>query len=135
MKKLILFLLATIQLSCGGGNDGPCHNSVVILNGSSKNIYFQRQTVPQITQDPRVAGSYFKIVSGQHKADIFGRDRGCYEDLFTENGTLYYLLFDEEVLQNNSWSDIVENDMVLKRYSFTSQEMQAAEYLISYVED
>jgi hypothetical protein len=45
---------------------------------------------------------------------------------------LYYLIFDEQVLLNNTFEDIKTNDKVLKRYSFTVQEMQASNWTITY---
>lgn len=97
-------------------------------------IYFGgRNSSGNIGYNPLKSGDYLKIAPGRTKEDIFARHRGCYEDLFAENNDkLYYLIFDEQVLLNNTWEDIVENDMVLKRFSFTLKEMQDANWTIIY---
>jgi len=41
-------------------------------------------------------------------------------------------LFDEEVIDNNSWGDIVDNDMYLIRYDLTLQDLEAMNWEIEY---
>lgn len=127
--------LVTLFVSCvPEKDDANCHVAVNIINNSNKVIYFGgRNPSSNIGYNPLKSGDYFKIVPGDTKKDIYGRERGCYEDLFTEsNDKLYYLFYDEQVLLNNTWEDIIANDMVLKRYSFTLEEMQAANWTITY---
>lgn len=137
-SKLIfykIFFLLFFMLSCSPEKDIPnCHKSVNLTNNSNKIIFFGgRNSSSQIGYNPLKSGDYFKIIPGETKKDIFGGERGCYEDLFLENNNiLYYLFFDEQVLQNSSWEDIVANDLILIRYSFTLQEMQAANWTIIY---
>ncbi len=140
LKKMMSILWCFLMISCGSEKDTTnCHVAVTIRNSSSKVIYFSSASdVPQIPAgaNPQTSGEYFKISPGASKQDIFGRDRGCYEDLFKENNNkLYYLIYDEQVLLNNSWEDVVVNDMVLKRYSFTLEEMKAANWIIVYSGD
>lgn len=138
MKSKILFckifFLLFIVFGCSPEKDDPnCHAAVNLTNNSDKVIYFYAGSSSETNYNPTRSGDYFKIVPGATKIDGFGRDRGCYEDLFTENNNkLYYVFFDEQVLLNNTWEDIVANDMILKRYSFTVEEMQAANWEIIY---
>jgi hypothetical protein len=135
MKNIFLIALATLFVSCGSEKDtANCHASVTIINKSNKVIYFDGgSATPEIGYNPLQSGEYFKLIPEASKKDGLGRDRGCYEDLFTENNNkLYYLIFDEQVLLNNTFEDIKTNDKVLKRYSFTVQEMQASNWTITY---
>ena len=137
LKKSTLILLTIFFLSCGPEKDSSnCKSAVTIKNSSEKIIYYSGASdSPQIPagSNPLVARNYFKITQGASKEHVFGRDRGCYEDLFEENNNkLYYLIYDEQVLLNNSWEDVIANDMVLRRYSFTLLEMQVANWTITY---
>ncbi len=128
-------MLLSQFVSCCGQPDEDCHQRVKISNKSTKVIYFGGivDTSSDISYNPLKSGDYFKIAQGMSYDDIYGRSRGCYEDLFKEsNNKLYYLLYDEQVLLNNTWEDIRANDLVLKRYSFTLEEMQAAGWVIVY---
>ncbi len=127
-------LLAQFVSCCGGQPDENCHKKVKILNNSTKVIYFGGAgNTSEIGYNPLKSGDYFKIKPSTSHDNIFGRDKGCYEDLFKEsNGKRFYLLFDEQILLNNTWEDIRANDLVLKRYSFTLEEMQAAGWVIVY---
>ena len=130
-----LVFLIFIVVSCGSSiDDANCHKAVNIRNDSNKIIYFEAGGDSGIISYNSILGNdYFKILPGVTKKDVFGRDRGCYEELFAENNNkLYYLLFDEQVLLNNTWEKIRTDDLVLKRYSFTLQEMQAANWTIVY---
>lgn len=137
MKNIFLTVLALFIVSCVSEKDTvDCHKRVTILNNSNKVIYFCVSMLPATNSNPTKSGDYFKIVPAGTKNDIFGRDKGCYEELFTENNNkLYYLLFDEQVLLNNSWEDVVANDLVLKRYSFTVEQMQDANWTVIYDEN
>ena len=134
--KQIFTILSILLLNAWGSSPDPnkCRVKVTIQNNSDKNIYFNSGSgTPQIGfgYNPLKSGDYFKIVPNASKSDIFGRDRGCYEDLFKENNNkLYYLLYDEQVLLNEPWDTIVKYDKVLKRYSFTVEQMQSANWVI-----
>ena len=132
MKKIFL-LVSLIILSCAN-NDGECHNSVKLINNSTKVIYFGgKSDAPVMGANPLLAGEYFRILPGETKKDIFGRDRGCYEDLFSENNNkLYYTFFDEQVLLNNTWDYIRENELILARYGYSVEQMNEAEWTITY---
>lgn len=135
MKSIFITALLILINSCGPEKDlANCHSYVNIINNSNKVIYFGGiGGTSAIGYNPLKSGDYFKIPIGTSKKDPYGRERGCYEDLFTENNNkLYYLFYDEQVLLNNTWEDVVANDLVLKRYSFTVQEMQAANWTIIY---
>jgi hypothetical protein len=135
MKSIFLTALLVLINACGPEKDlANCHSYVNIVNKSNKVIYFDGgSATPEIGYNPLQSGEYFKLVPEASKKEPCGRERGCYEDLFTENNNkLYYLIFDEQVLLNNTWEDVVANDLVLKRYSFTLQEMQAANWTITY---
>ncbi len=134
MKSIFLTALLVLMNACGPERDlANCHSSVSIANKSNKTIYFYAGSLPETNYNPIRSGDYFKISIGASKKDGFGRDKGCYEELFSENNNkLYYTIFDEQVLLNNTWEDVVANDLVLKRYSFTLQEMQAVNWTITY---
>ena len=135
MNKIIFTTIILIFCSCGPRPDpANCHIKVTIQNNSDMNIYYiANGGNPISVYNPLRSEDYFKIVPGTLKIHGFGRDRGCYEELFSENNNkLYYLLYDEQVLLNNPWDTIVKYDKVLKRYSFTVQEMQAVNWVINY---
>ena len=134
MKKIILIVVLAQIISCSGQSDENCHLKVKILNSSTKVIYFGGAgSTPGIGYNPLKSGTYFKMTPDASYDDIFSRHRGCYEDFFEEsNNKQYYLLYDEEILLNNTWEDIRANDMVLKRYSFTLEEMQEVNWTIIY---
>ncbi|MEP7093386.1 MAG: hypothetical protein ABI793_04945 [Flavobacterium sp.] len=135
MKNIFIMALATLFVSCAPEkDDANCHGAVTIINNSNKVIYFEGgSATPEIGYNPLKSGGYFKIVPGASKYDPFGRHRGCYEDLFAENNNkLYYLIFDEEVLKSEPWDSIVKYDKVLKRYSFTVEEMNDVNWKIIY---
>jgi hypothetical protein len=133
IKHYKIFLLLIIVFGCSPERDAAnCHTSVNLINNSDKVIYFYTGSSAMTDYNPLKSGEYFKIALGDTKKDGFGR-KGCYEERFTENNNkFYYVFYDEQVLLNNTWEDVVANDLVLKRYSFTLQEMEAADWTINY---
>ncbi|MEP7093384.1 MAG: hypothetical protein ABI793_04935 [Flavobacterium sp.] len=135
MKNIFIMALVTLFVSCAPEkDDANCHVSVNIINNSNKVIYFGGiGGTPAIGYNPLKSGDYFKIIPGASKIHAFGRDRGCYEDLFAENNNkLYYLIFDEQVLKSEPWDSIVKYDKVLKRYSFSVEQMNDVNWKIIY---
>ena len=77
--------------------------------------------------------SSYKIVNNSNKKS-YSSGPNCAEELFDETGKLYFMIFDEEVLQTNTCGEIKENDLVLARLEYTLGEMKNANWEIIYNE-
>ena len=127
-----------LSISCKDDSNIDYHSEVTIFNNSTKTIYFGGMTgEPVISYNPLLSGNYFRIPPGGIYSDKYGRERGHgYIEYFWENNNqLYYTFYEEEVLLNNSWNHIRENNLFSKRYSFTLEEMYAANWVIIYDEN
>jgi hypothetical protein len=138
MKNLHIFLFSTFIVftiftfsNCDPSPDRGCQDYLTIVNNSNKTIFYNLRTIPEIGDDPSRGTDDYKINSGESKR--YDLSRGSFSECVEEfigAGTEYFLIFDEEVLQNNTWDDIVANDMVFKRYSYTLQQMKDANYTV-----
>lgn len=131
MKKLLSAIYIILLVSCVN-DDGPCHQSVKIINNSNKTLFYQFSTTPTIGADPSLAGNYFKILPHSSKKDLYGGERGCYENRFEPNNIVYYNFFDATIVESEDWETIRENDMVLERKSFTLEQMNEANWEVIF---
>jgi len=46
--------------------------------------------------------------------------------------TLYVFIFEEDVLANHSWADVVDKNLVLQRYNLSLKDLQQLNWQISY---
>ncbi len=129
MKKIFYLCFGLLLISSTCSKDEPCQASTTIINNSQKTIYFSSRAYNQLGDSPDLNSISYKISPNSIKK--YG-GANCEEKSFEETGKVYYFLFDEQVLLNNTWEDVVANDLVLKRYSFTLQEMQASNWTIIY---
>jgi hypothetical protein len=138
MKNLHIFLFSTFIVftiftfsNCDPSPDRGCQDYLTIVNSSNKTIFYKVRTIPEIGDVP--SGNYdeFKVNSGESKR--YNLRRGSFSECIEEYigvETLYFLIFNEEVLQNNTPEEIIANDMVFKRYSYTLQQMKDANYTV-----
>ena len=125
-----------IPILMGGScenDDENCHDRIYFLNKTSSTLYIKKE-------DSAILSSYCPY-NNSHKAlpnennntaffNVFSGRSDCYEN--TLKDTLYVFIFEEDVLANHSWADVVDKNLVLQRYNLSLQDLQKLNWQISY---
>ncbi len=140
----ILFLVTSVLFigSTCNNKEVDCHNTISFINKSDKAIYVLCDTH---YPDTLYFGHYSGLTSNAYKNKILANTKGdrplqnrdCWEtDFYYEDiipsDTLMVYVFDAEVLESVSWSEVVENYMVLKRYDLSLYDLQHMNWTITY---
>lgn len=126
MKKLVYLLLFSLLFSCPSDNDYDKEDYLTIKNNSTYNVYrYSGGYEPILNVVPPVENSLILANSEVIISEVYKR-------LLSDGETWYIWLFDQEVVNNNSWEDIVENDMYLIRYDLTLQNLIDMNWEIDY---
>lgn len=129
MKKIFYLCFSLLLMSSTCSKDEPCQASTTINNNSQKTIYFSSRTINELGDRPDLNSVTYKIDPNTSRK--YGGPK-CAEEKFKETGKVYYFIFDEQVLLNNTWEDVVANDLVLKRYELSLQDLKNSNWIISY---
>lgn|SRR5690554_2027689 len=131
MKQIKFFSIITLTLflfSCPSDDDYQKTDFLTIKNSSDTNVFiFKRAfnstlySYPPSENNDNLILSNNEIVQGEE-----------FNEILSDDGVLYIWLFDEEVINNNSWEDIVDNDMYLIRYELTFQDLEDMNWEIEY---
>jgi hypothetical protein len=139
MKKIIFFTtIIGTMFFCEPRNTDECHRKIAIMNNSDKSIYvndtgrYPDTDFRNIVGNPLVAGT--KIGAKESESAALSNNGECIEYKFTrfESGIMQVFVFDGPTLETNGWEYVKENNLVLKRYQFTLQDMQNNNWTITY---
>lgn len=138
-KILIYVVLIFILISCNATNTDNCHKIITIINNSDKTIYVSNTGRYPETDFTKIIGN--PLLSGAPKTDanksnLYGIVNGgeCFENTFPrfESGIMQVFLFEATILESKGWDYMKTNNLVLKRYQFTLQELKNNNWTITY---
>lgn len=139
MKNINLLLIFGILLiSCEAKNTENCHKVITIINNSNKILYISESyNYPNIDDyknlaSPLISGSP-KIEPNETRAYVPVRD--CIEYTYANqipSGIMMFYVFDGEILETQGWDYIKTNDLVLKRYDLTLENLENLNWTITY---
>ena len=139
MKKfknvLIILLIPILMGSSCGNDDKDCHDRIVFLNKSSRTLYIMNEDSAILFRynGSPYSKSYKALPNEKNNTALFNVMSGrsyCYEN--TLKDTLYIFIFEEDVLANHSWADVVDKNLVLQRYNLSLHDLQQLNWQISY---
>ena len=99
---------------------------ITVRNNSTSNIYIQLRGLDPVLYTWAPNENYFIPIDGVFEAG------GNYYSSLSSDGLEYIWLFDENVINNYSWEDIVENEMYLIRYDLSLQDLEDMNWEIVY---
>lgn len=142
MKKINFYgiLFASIILfsanRCHPEND-DCHRFIHFTNKSGKDIYYIFNIFDEINEyNPALAGEMNRIKNNENTKLPNSHSIECYESFpHEETGMIYLFLFDSEVAENYDWETVRQNNMYLKKYVLTIDELNEMNWKITYSED
>ncbi|MDR0437616.1 MAG: hypothetical protein LBH22_04860 [Bacteroidales bacterium] len=78
----------------------------------------------------------YKVNSGEQNNTRALNNRDCIENTFNRSDgfldTLYLFVFDAAVIENTSWDIVVRDQLFLKRYHLTLEDLQRLNWRITY---
>lgn len=140
MKKIIFYLNTIILLiSCDATNTDSCHKIITIINNTNKSIYvdysggYPETDFKKLISNPLTSGASKTEANKSNKYGI-GNDGGCFEYTFPrlESGIMQVFIFDGPTLETQGWDYIKANNLVLKRYNLTLQNLEDMNWTITY---
>ncbi|MGG7035115.1 MAG: hypothetical protein ACI7YS_07975 [Flavobacterium sp.] len=143
MKKAIFYLNAIILLiSCDAVNTDSCHKIITVINNTNKSIYvdygggFPETDFRKLIGNPLVSGASKTEANKSNKYGI-GNNGECFEYTFPrlESGLMMVFVFDGPTLEEKGWDYIKVNNLVLKRYDLTLEDLRNMNWTIIYDEN
>lgn len=123
IKFLMLFL--SFNLFCACPELDEIDSSIKIVNNTSKDIYFWgRGEVSELIWRPN---KNFLIAS----SSTFEL-KGKFIETLSDGSKFYIWIFDRQVIDTVPWEQVKENNMYLKRYDLTLQELEAMNWEVIY---
>jgi hypothetical protein len=133
------YLLFFFILTCCAPKDrGDCHYKINFINNSQSILYVFYSTDSELTKygtpDPRFNNESKSFPNTTNESALkFGNAKPqCGEDKFDSAPKLYVFVFDNQVLEANSWDDVKANNLYLKRYDLTLQDLKNSNWTITY---
>jgi len=139
MRKFkIVIIMLLIPFLMGGScdnDDENCHDRIYFLNKTSRTLYVKKEDSAILSRyNGYPYSDSYKVLSNENNYtaffNVFSGRSDCYEN--TLKDTLYIFIFEEDVLANHSWTDVVDKNLVLQRYNLSLQDLQKLNWQISY---
>lgn len=141
MKKIILFLcVIIIVVSCESTNTSKCHKIITVVNKTNKTIYVERsEEYPSFDSyknypDPLNNSFTTRVIANESSQKVFPTYGNCYESIYANinSGVIMFYVFDGPTLEIQGWDYIKTNNLVLKRYDLTVQDLENMNWTITY---
>ena len=132
---LIMLLIPVLMGGSCENDDENCHDRIVFLNKTSRTLYVKKEESIILSRynGYPYSDSYKTLPNENNNTaffNVFSGRSDCYEN--TLKDTLYVFIFEEDVLANHSWADVVDKNLVLQRYNLSLQDLQQLNWQISY---
>ena len=118
LKFLMLFICMTFLYGCPNIDDAKY--KFKIKNQSTDSVYFYQ--TENFDYFPEYLNSSFIIPSNGQRSSATN---------FTY-GKIYVWIFDKNVIENNTFKDVIDNDMFLKRHELTLDDLERMNWEIVY---
>ena len=141
MKKIILLLSITIILiSCDANNTAHCHKIITVVNKTNKSIYIDASyEYPDLeaykhNADPLNNSDIKKVEANKSSRNMLPTAGKCYERIYTniKSGIMMVYVYDGPTLETKGWDYIKANNLVLKRYDLTIEDLKDINWTITY---
>ena len=138
--NLLLLLLALILSASTCSKEGECHRYIWFYNQTNRDVYVSwSYTYPDtlyLIHGPSPSGDPLasKVNASSSSRNPL-RNRDCWEDLFGDlipSDTLMVYLFDAEVLETVDWSTVIMENMILRRYDLSLDDLRRMNWEITY---
>ena len=126
MRKILLLPFLLLLFACPMPDGDEIQAVITVRNNSTSNIYIQLRGLDPVLYTWAPNENYFIPIDGVFEAG------GNYYSSLSSDGLEYIWLFDENVINNYSWEDIVENEMYLIRYDLSLQDLEDMNWEIVY---
>lgn len=137
---MILLISATCEKDkCVNNMLGEADYRLKIHNNSSRTITYEMQfnfpdTSLWYVQMYDLEANPTRVIKpgAVQTVQLLGR---CWESVFADelpSGKLHLFLFDEQVIKNNTWETVRSNYMILKRLTYTLDELKSMDWQITY---
>jgi hypothetical protein len=138
---LIPMLISSLLLICATCKDDEnCHDTIIFLNNSSDTLYvISSSEYPDTlafknSPDPKLNSNFTRVLPFENNSTVlWGRDcvELAYKDLIPSDTMMVYV-FDGQVLETMSWDYVKANNLVLKRYDLSLQDLKDLNWTITY---
>ena len=133
---IIIFTLIFLY-GCIRKETANCHFNIHVKNNSNKPIYiydyydYPDSSLKNKNYNPAVSGEYYKV----KPSETTNIRRSCYEGLFETripSDTIMIYIFDAQTLATTPWETVKKNNLYLKRYDLSLQDLRNLNWLINY---
>ena len=135
-RMVVIMLLIPVLMGGSCENDDEnCHDRIDFLNKTSRTLYVKKEESIILSRynGYPYSDSYKTLPNENNNTaffNVFSGRSDCYEN--TLKDTLYIFIFEEDVLVNHSWADVVDKNLVLQRYDLSLKDLQQLNWQISY---
>ncbi|HHV86494.1 MAG TPA: hypothetical protein GXX42_11880 [Petrimonas sp.] len=139
MRKIIIHVIIVCSFllynasSCYKESD-DCHRYIHFTNNSGRDIYYQFNIFDEISEyNPALSPSIYTINKNQYKRLRSTTSFTCFESIAEEGkGNIFLFLFDSDAVKSLDWETVRENDMYLKKYVLTIEELNKMNWKIIF---
>lgn len=138
MKKSIFIMLVfpfLMSTTCEG-ESSTCHKRIILKNNTDKTLYVD-WTTDTLFSYIRLYDEMNIVMPNTTDARAFST-RGCFENKFeyqSLTGVISLFVLDNEVLKTVPRNEIIKNNMYLRRYDVTLEDLQRMNWTIVYSEE
>ena len=141
MKKIFLFAtIVTLFNSCEPTNTASCNKIITVVNNTNKTIYLERsEDYPNFDSykyypDPLFNSQTTKLEANTTSKNVLPTFGNCYEGIYKSigSGIMMVYVFDGPTLETEGWEYIKDNNLILKRYDLTLQDLKDMNWTITY---
>ena len=134
----MVVILIFLAIDCIPKNRENCHGTISFKNNSSKTLYITRNyyytdTTTLIISNPVSSDNTNKVLPfSENKTSLWYY--GCFEDLLQslKKDTLFVYVFDAEIVETTPWDTVLANNLILKRYDLSLEDLQNMNWTIIY---
>ena len=125
-----------IRSNCDNKED--CNQTITFRNQSGKQLYvtsaLEYPDTLYIAHGPSPSPAFEKVQVDETNTRALAR-RSCmelvYKDLIPSD-TLMIYVFDAHVIESTPWTTVIDDDLVLKRYDLSLQDLRTLHWTITY---
>lgn len=140
--KTFVILCTPILLFCANScrnltEDENCHRWIRFSNNSEKDIYYSFNIFDEIPEyNPGSSPIEWRIEKNEYIKLANTRYCECFESVAEEGkGKIYLFLFDSEMVEKSNWGSGRENNIYLKKYALTIEELNEMDWKLVYSGD
>ena len=144
MKTSIITIILAILLlanTCNKGDEN-CHKTIVFNNQTDNALYvrgsFDYPDTLAISSDanPILDPNFSKVGANETNENVLWR-RDCFETVFINgttipSDTLMVYVFDANVLETTPWETVISDNLILKRYDLSLDDLKNMDWTINY---